>query len=984
MKRILSMVVILSMTLSFRAFCAPQNSFVASVATPDEMVTLIVELEETNVSSKGSVFSLFSDIDENTSAKDEVVAEICELSPESELPKFSYSEVFNGFSIDAPLSSANEIKKLDNVKNVYISRKIPMPELMMNSAGEISGAFAAQETGYSGEGQVIAVIDGFLDCEHEMFKEKPQNPALSKENVEKILNQTPLTIGDVSVDDVYYSEKIPFVYNYVEKTANVYNSEEKHGTHVSAIAVGKNGKLADGTLFSGVAPDAQLIFMNVAYIEENHRYLDSASILAAIDDSVKLGADVINLSLGVDFANGLSSAEKVAIDAARSNGILVSCAAGNVGKKDFFEKSLTPVNVDCPSISSPAVYKSAFSVASADTTNAKIDKKDTSYVCSTSSWGTYDLLRLKPEISAPGVNIYSAIPNGYTKASGTSMATPHISGIYALLNQYYQTNPFKAEYNAYTGDKKISFFENILMSSAYVMRNSEGTPFSPRHQGAGLVDISKATNAKAIIYGTDNRAQLALGENLTKNINLSFKIINISDEEIVFDTTTFDVTTDGYELSNGEKILNGTLPLTITEKSVKEEVITIASGGEYDFSATITLDENELDENSKIFTNGFFIDGFVTLSDSANNISAVSVPFFGFYGDWDKAPVFDKTMYDAEGSTITASEIGTSLIIFRDTGDAYFMGVNDYNADILNKKFISFSNGESSLMSGLPALVAGTYRRLESADFILENESGNVVFKETMKAQPKVFEPYIMYVTDEENFSKIPDGEYTLNVKGTLVGQNENTIDSLSLPFAVDSRPPEIIAINYNETEKTITFSAKDDHYLQAMYFYYPLLDGNDYFATFSTDDTTKKGEKITATFYLGSNPPDPSQIRIGCTDYARNDLDISLESVLMDIEVYPQSFSVASNSASHSFVLKNTTNSDFWGVYAAGYYDENGKLLGLCSTAESQMVEKGKTKTIDFTVSGDLTNAKTATVFILNSLSDLKPLERSYSYYLK
>ena len=172
-----------------------------------------------------------------------------------------------------------------------------------------------------------------------------------------------------------------------------------HGTHVSGtIAAELNGA---GVV--GVAPDADLIVAKVLNSAGSGSYSD---VIAGINWCASNGAKVISMSLG---GSSGSDALKNAVDTAYENNILVVAAAGNSGNK--------PGKGD--NVSYPARYDSVIAVAATDSNNKR---------ASWSSTGS------KVEISAPGVSVKSTwLGTGYGTISGTSMATPHVSGVAALI-----------------------------------------------------------------------------------------------------------------------------------------------------------------------------------------------------------------------------------------------------------------------------------------------------------------------------------------------------------------------------------------------------------------------------------------------------------------------------------------------------------------------------------------------------------------------
>ncbi|NMM64404.1 S8 family serine peptidase [Clostridium sp. P21] len=182
-----------------------------------------------------------------------------------------------------------------------------------------------------------------------------------------------------------------------------YTDQNGHGTHVAGViaAQGLNGGV------KGVAPDAS-IYAVKALDSSGQGY--TSDIIAGIDWAMQNKMDIISMSMGT---NETSTALKNAIDTAYNNGILVVAAAGNDGNTSGTGTS----------IEYPANYPSVIAVGAVDSSNTR------AYFSSTGS---------KLEVSAPGVDILSTyLNNGYAKMSGTSMATPFVTGDLALLKQKY-------------------------------------------------------------------------------------------------------------------------------------------------------------------------------------------------------------------------------------------------------------------------------------------------------------------------------------------------------------------------------------------------------------------------------------------------------------------------------------------------------------------------------------------------------------------
>ena len=220
------------------------------------------------------------------------------------------------------------------------------------------------EEGYTGEGMVIAIVDSEFDVNHEFLSCDVKNPKYTKESMAEAIANNKLNAG-ASANRVWHSEKIPFAYNYTDNNSDTYTSDPQliHGTHVAGIAAGKGGTMMDGTLFDGNAPEAQLLCMAVPSLED-------AANIAAIDDAIKLGADVLNASWGTDYLEaGLY--DEIFSNAALA-GMYICCSAGN-STMGYNETPPAPKYYDYGSVGSPCDNDCVTTVASADNTKEWLD-----------------------------------------------------------------------------------------------------------------------------------------------------------------------------------------------------------------------------------------------------------------------------------------------------------------------------------------------------------------------------------------------------------------------------------------------------------------------------------------------------------------------------------------------------------------------------------------------------------------------------------
>lgn len=274
--------------------------------------------------------------------------------------EFGY--LLNGFSIDATVDQVAEIEKLDGVTSVQASSVVEKQDA---DAGKLMQAQQAWEN-YSakGEGQVVAIIDDGVDPTHKDLRlSEETTPEITKEEAEGLISE--LGYG------VYKSEKVPFAHNYGNgNDTEVYDtSGEMHGMHVAGI-VGANGEDADNqTSVQGIAPEAQLLDLKVFPNGVQYGpYTDT--IIQAVEDAVKLGADVFNMSLGTgDIGATASDAEIIAINAAAQAGVLPVIAAGNDGAMSslaLYGNQAQYEASDDGLMSSPGAATEALTVASSE------------------------------------------------------------------------------------------------------------------------------------------------------------------------------------------------------------------------------------------------------------------------------------------------------------------------------------------------------------------------------------------------------------------------------------------------------------------------------------------------------------------------------------------------------------------------------------------------------------------------------------------
>lgn len=221
------------------------------------------------------------------------------------------------------------------------------------------------DSGYKGEGTVVAIIDSGLDVDHDVLHISDLSTAKykSEKEIEAAKEAAGISYGE------WFNDKVVFGYNYVDVNT-VLKEEDKrsHGMHVTSIATGNPTQPVAGQLMYGVAPEAQVMFMRV--FSDLKATTGAALYVKAIEDAVKLGADSINLNLGGANGSVVNMNENVtaAIEAARRAGVSVVIAAGNDGTFGSGHSNPSADYPDYGLVGAPSTARDAISVASYNNT----------------------------------------------------------------------------------------------------------------------------------------------------------------------------------------------------------------------------------------------------------------------------------------------------------------------------------------------------------------------------------------------------------------------------------------------------------------------------------------------------------------------------------------------------------------------------------------------------------------------------------------
>ncbi|HEY8473309.1 MAG TPA: S8 family serine peptidase [Natronosporangium sp.] len=384
---------------------------------------------------------------------------------------------------------------LDELATVALAESVPMV-----------GAPEAWAAGYDGTGVTVAVLDTGIDDRHQDLAGK----VVAAENF--------TTEPDTS-------------------------DQHGHGTHVAGIVAGTGA--ASGGTYTGVAPGAQLMSGKVC---DQFGNCPTSGLIAGMEWAAPQ-ADVISVSIGTQSgSDGTDPISQAVNTLTAQHDTLFVIAAGNAGTRGE------------GSVGSPGAADAALTVGS-------VDKNGD--LASTSSRGPrLGDFAIKPDLTAPGVGIVSARAEGttlgpivdevYTQLSGTSMATPHVSGAAAILLQQ---------------DAELAAAE---LKSALATTATPNPELDVYQQGGGLLDIPAALATPVLATPSPlNLGYFPYPQEGTDPVSTEVTYTNRSDAEV---SLALSVELTGAE---GD-------PLPAGAVTVEPATLTVPAGGSA--TATVTLD----------------------------------------------------------------------------------------------------------------------------------------------------------------------------------------------------------------------------------------------------------------------------------------------------------------------------------------------------------------------------------------------------------
>ncbi|AKP37145.1 S8 family serine peptidase [Leuconostoc mesenteroides] len=696
--------------------------------------------------------------------------------------------------------------------------------------------------GYQGQGMVAAVIDSGVQPHADLRLTDDSTAAISKDAAEAAIAK--LGYG------TYINSKIPFAYDYVNNDSvntGTTVSGSTHGEHVAGI-IAANGTVADGATgtskasvyVKGVAPEAQILAMQVIdeFPDEN-----ANDISRAIRDAVSMGANAIQMSLGIGVAEqDLTDEEQAAVQYATDHGVFVSISASNEANAASILGSDTPNDISTAyvpkndsTIADPGAAASAMTVAAEKSATGADSEMD-----GFSSWGPMADYTLKPDIAAPGDSVTSTAidpttnTQTYAVESGTSMAGPYDAGAALLVMQ-----KLKATRPELQGADLVKAVKLALMNAADPMidLNYPDTYVSPRRQGAGQIDVTKAGNLDVAAEGTNNAGSVSLGK-IGQTASFNVTLTNYGQT-----TQSYTVDYDGGPLTQVRDTSKGNIvhdqKLAGAAVNSATPTFTLAPGASKVVPFTLAL--------ADAVAANQIVEGYLTFK-AGDDTQTIGVPYLGYFGDLTTEQIIDDSankqdsifkggyLVDNNNNPLGVTDAASlSNLVNSDVTGKYTWG--QVPAYIENGK-VSFSpNGDGASDTVYPYVFAK--QNLKAVTIQILDAKGNLV--RVLDKENNTTKSYLnsshnsdlglstdmrldadaftwdgrIYDQQTGKYITAPDGRYTYRIVTEQYNDGAEQEQNFDLPVAVDTVAPTLTGLTYAKGQLTASYNDQGAEFSQ-------------------------------------------------------------------------------------------------------------------------------------------------------------------------
>lgn len=422
------------------------------------------------------------------------------------------------------------------------------------------------------------------------------------------------------------------------------------------------------------------------------------------------------------------------------------------------------------------------------------------------SWGAAPNLDFKPQIAAPGGDIFSTVnDNKYENMSGTSMAAPHASGAMALILE-----SIKGYNKNLQGRALVEYAKNIAMNTSDVRmdKRNEGVPYSPRRQGSGLVQIANAIKNKvtATYNGT---AAVALKEIKDKKVSFAIDLNNYGDKEVTYSLENFKgVLTSSDEDKAGEMAHDIVLDSKDANITFDKNEVTVKANGSEKVTVTLNIGDNLTTEK--------FLEGYIKFNSKDSETPSLVVPFMGYYGDWSKERIINYASWEETEHVMAEIDDGALR--------SYMATMNNKEKAELSKdkNYIAISPNEDGYSD---VIIPSLYflRNAKKVVAEVKDEDGNILAKagemdkvrrqiynaadgagKKTKSLPELGWDGTVYNNSTGKSEVVKEGQYYLSIKA-YVDLEGAKAQEFNVPVKVDLTAPKINVVSRNfETDNKL------------------------------------------------------------------------------------------------------------------------------------------------------------------------------------
>ena len=433
--------------------------------------------------------------------------------------------------------------------------------------------------------------------------------------------------------------------------------------------------------------------------------------------------------------------------------------------------------------------------------NNKVVMKENSTAAEMSdftSWGPTPNLEFAPQITAPGGNIYSTLNNNrYGSMSGTSMAAPNVSGATALIIQGLKENGIELE-----GRELVEFVKKSIINTAEPLTETnafgEELPYSPRRQGAGMIQAESAIENRVLVTGDSGEATISLKE-IGEKTEFEITLKNYSDKEESYEVKSLGDVLTAFEPSMiGKEYLSGYVDFDTALEGgsldFSTNKVVVPANGETKVKVTLNVPKDTVTNN--------FVEGFIRFEALNEETPSLVVPYMGYYGDWSEESIIDGVAWDSDNIYMVPSFVASQLL-----GEYNYLGYEGEDASgdvILNPEKIAISPNDDELFESIvPVLYLLRNAKditvdllNEDQEIIQSNINGDVdfrkkIFSSTGGNQASIYSSLAwdgkLYNKSTGEYESASEGQYYLNYKARVDGSE--TYQDFIIPVKVDVTP---------------------------------------------------------------------------------------------------------------------------------------------------------------------------------------------------